>query len=235
MSTFEEVKAAIEGLWADELAEIEKRERETEARAEELRREHARLRGVVSAGERELGALRSELSDLPRLMGLAQLEDDQAEVLALQGRFSEVRERSAAVEEVIDAERRRLAELLGPAGDLETAVRGVETSFWGRGARVELARRVREEEFKVLREALEDRLSAVAPRTWEERSRDEETAARRRKNGQGALPGLRVAGASLPADGAGLEVVADGMGGNPSRESGSGTLVVVSPGPSELR
>ena len=35
------------------------------------------------------------------------------------------------------------------------AVKRVEAGFWGRGARVELARRVRETEFKVLREALE--------------------------------------------------------------------------------
>ena len=231
MTTFDEAKAAIGGLWADELAEIEERERDTEARVEELRREHARIRREVSEGERTLSQLGAELEALPRLLGLAQLEDDEGEVLALQGAFSDLRERIAAAEEGLDGGRRKLAELLGPAGDLEAAVRGVEAGFWGRGARVELARRVREEEFKVLREALEDRLEAVAPRSWEERARDEETMARRRENGQGALPGLRVKGASLPADGAGLEVVSDGMGGRPSKEPKSGTLVVVSPGP----
>jgi hypothetical protein len=99
-------------------------------------------------------------------------------------------------------------------------------------ATLELERRWRElGEVEERLRVLEERLQAVAPRSWEERSRDEEAAARRRKTGQGALPGLRVVGASLPADGSGLEVVEDGMGRRPSRESKSGTLVVVSPGP----
>jgi len=231
MTIFEEVKAAVSGLWADELAEIEERARETEARVEELQARHARIRRALAEGEREHTRLRAELEALPRLLGLAQLEDDEGEVLALQGKFSELRTRIEKVEEGLRTEREKLVEITGPSGDLEAAVKRAEGGFWARGERVALARRVRETEFKVLREALEDRLQVVAPRSWEERSRDEEAAARRRKTGQGPLPGLRVVGASLPADGSGLEVVEDGMGRRPSRESKTGTLVVVSPGP----
>ena len=65
----------------------------------------------------------------------------------------------------------------------------------GQIPRAELARRVTGEELKVLREALEDRLQAVALRSWQERDQEEGLAAWRRKDGQGPLPCIRGGGA----------------------------------------
>ena len=77
-------------------------------------------------------------------------------------------------------------------------------------------------ELKVLREALEDRLQAVASRSWQERAREEDLAARRRKDGQGPLPFIRVGG---EAPGGGVLGIADPEDGAPVRVAGRVVLV----------
>lgn len=229
MSTFDEAKAVVECLWAEEIAEIDRREEEIEAAVEEIRDTHVRISDEVAEGERELATLRAALEELPRRLGLAQLQADDMEVIALQGRFASVRDRAEAVEGALSGARERLREI----GDLDEAEGRVRSGFWARGARAELAERVRDE-FRVLREALEDRLDLLAPRSQEERSRDEDLAARRRRDGHGPLPSIRVVGGSAPPrDGSGIEIVEDGMGGiYPARNHREeGGLVVVDPGP----
>jgi chromosome segregation ATPase len=85
MSNFDEAKAQVEGLWEQELDDLRREREEVESRASDAwiaADDHQGRAGVLA---RQLEECRSELAALPGKMGSAQLEDDQAEIVSLQG------------------------------------------------------------------------------------------------------------------------------------------------------
>ncbi len=85
MTTFEQAKNAVEALWSEDLADL-RRERDKldliAADAWQSAQDHQAKAGVLAE---QLQEARSELGALPGKMSSAMLEDDQAEIVSLQG------------------------------------------------------------------------------------------------------------------------------------------------------
>lgn len=124
MASYPEAKAAVEGLWAEELAALRDTQREAAANVREARERVTRLEGAIRDGEAELELLRGERDAMPGALVRAQLEEDQGEVLVLQGRYAGVRDRISGVSSRVEDLRDELRGLTG--GDPVAYVRRVE-------------------------------------------------------------------------------------------------------------
>lgn len=179
MTTFDEARAALEGLWEEELAELQQRQEEAEEAVESARREVGRLEEAISANEAELRHLRAEFAELPRLLAEADLRgDDQAEG-AVRRRYAEIEGAIPVVEERLEDARAELHAVTG--GDLEYHLKRLEREHLGAlgPARLQSQER-RLKEWSALRDLLED-LYPGRPRTAREIERDETRRARQRQ------------------------------------------------------
>lgn len=112
--TVEEIRAAIEELWADELQAIEKNEQDAERRADEIQEQAATLGGHIVAGERELDNLRGELARLPERLSVANLGGDDADENSIRSRFNEIEGSLPILGDRIEGHREELEELEDP-------------------------------------------------------------------------------------------------------------------------
>jgi hypothetical protein len=179
---YDEARAVLEALWAEELAALERTEAEAERR---IREAHQRVEGLqadISGGAAEIGQLHAELDAMPALLGQAQLAGDDAEVVALQGRHAEIHERIASIEARMEEAREALISLTG--GNPAAYLRRVEAQNSTIQHRSDFKRKVARE-FAALREDLEEALERAMGerRPVRERIREEEQAALRYQSG----------------------------------------------------
>ncbi len=110
MSSYEEAKAQVEALWTKEQDDLAAAREAVGRRASEAwqsAEEGQRRAAVLSE---QLQECRSELAALPQKMATAQLEDDQGEILALQGRYSALVATAADQDQALEAEHARIGE-----------------------------------------------------------------------------------------------------------------------------
>ena len=115
MSSFEQAAAAIEGLWAEELADFRARKQEVEDRVQAARAEIERLQGAAQEVETEAAALRAELSSLPSRLMTASLKADKKAEKEIRTRYSELQREIEALENRAAASRAELRERYGDA------------------------------------------------------------------------------------------------------------------------
>jgi len=182
VASYEDARAVIEALWAEELAELERAEEERQQRIRAARQQVDSLTAEIADGEAEVRMLRAELDAMPALLGRAQLEDDQGEVLALQGRHAEARERIEGIEARLEEARGVLHGLT--SGDPAAYLRRVEAENSTIQLRSDFKRKI-EREFAALREDAEEALARAtgSRRSVQERVRAEEIAALRYQAG----------------------------------------------------
>lgn len=178
MATYEEVRAAIERLWAGELAEVKTREQEKEQAIAAARETLAALKDRISGCEERLQLILGERDSLPDRPGHATLASDDAEAVALQGRYAELSEEITSVE---GEKEQAQADLERIGGDEHFGRAASEHALTGLRSNVE---RQVQGQYAVLRELLEDaRNRARGPRTVHARIRAEEKAALERRAG----------------------------------------------------
>ncbi len=174
MASYDEARAALRDLWAGELAELDQQEAEAARRVSEARERVGGLQRRIIGCEERLRLLAGELDYQPTLLARAQLEDDQAEVLALQGRHAALKEEISAVR----AEKGHAEEELNALGG-ERHARRVRRENMTVQLRSDFRKGI-ELEFAALREDLEDAYARATGkrRSWRERARAEERAGR---------------------------------------------------------
>ncbi len=102
MSTFEQAKNAVEGLWREELAALEDERDKAGLRASEawtIAQDHQGRAAVLS---QQLETARGELVELPGKMGVALLADDQGEIVALQGHYAALTATTAELDQALE-------------------------------------------------------------------------------------------------------------------------------------
>lgn len=110
MSSFDEVKAQVEGLWAEELDDLRRERGEFESRVADVWRASEEHQGHAAVLSQQLAAARSELKALPGKMNVCMLEDDQAEIVALQGRHAALKGTVASVAQALEDEHALIGE-----------------------------------------------------------------------------------------------------------------------------
>ncbi len=178
MGAYDEAKAAIEALWADGIAEAERIEAEAGRRCREAEARVAELRAEIAECGRGIGTARAEMGGMGKRITTANLEGDDAEVLAVQGHHAELRSLVEGLEKRATAAHTSLANLTGGT-DPDAFLANVrdEARAEVEAARYEAEWRARRE-FEELRELLEERRAAVAGgRSPEARVRHEQRLA----------------------------------------------------------
>lgn len=162
MDAYDEARAAVEALWADSIADTERIETQAGRRIREAEARVAELRAEIAECGRGIGAARAEMGGMGERITTANLEGDDGEVLAVQGRHAELRSLLEGLEERAAAARAALAELTGGT-DPDAFLANVRDEA---RAEVEAARYEAEwtarTQFEDLRELLEERRAAVA-------------------------------------------------------------------------
>ena len=115
MATYDEVKAAIEGLWSEEIADWERREEEIDGALDEARARVTRLERAIEDTGQRIGLLGGELDALPGRMAHLDLQGDEAGVRGVRARYSELQEEIAQLREQLDETR---AELEAARGEM---------------------------------------------------------------------------------------------------------------------
>lgn len=161
MAGYEEALAALDGLWADGLADAERAEREARERYAAAEQRIGDLRAEIAEASDGIEAARARMAGLGDDIVAAQLQGDDGEVMAIQGEHARL---SAMAEEATQRRRRaehELGEICGRAGpDAHLAALRAR-----RDGAIADARDAHEwavkRQFEGLREALEDARSAA--------------------------------------------------------------------------
>lgn len=162
MDAYDDARAAVEALWADNIADTERIEVQAGRRVREAEARVAELRAEIAECGRGIGAARTEMGGMGERITTANLEGDDGEVLAVQGRHAELRSLLEGLEKRAAAAHTSLANLTGGT-DPDAFLANVRDEA---RAEVEAARYKAEwrarREFEELRERLEERRAAVA-------------------------------------------------------------------------
>jgi len=162
VGAYDEAKAAVEALWAEEIGEAERAVDAADGRIRAAERRVRELRAEIAEAGRGITAARAEMGGMGERITQARLEGDDGEVLAIQGRHAELGSLVEGLEERAARAHNALAELCGgddPAAYLAN-VRD-EARAEAEAARYDAEWRCRRE-FEEVREVLEGRRAAAA-------------------------------------------------------------------------
>jgi hypothetical protein len=162
MGDYAEARAAIETLWAGAIADAERIGGAADDRVADAETRVAEHRAEIAECGRGIGAARAMLADMGEAITQAQLDGDDAEILAIQGRHAELRALVETLEERAAAARAALSDLTGGA-EPDTYLANVRAGALAEreAARYECVWRARRE-FEELRALLEERRAAAA-------------------------------------------------------------------------
>ncbi len=161
MGDYAEARAAIETLWAGAIADAERIGAAADDRVADAETRVAEHRAEITECGRGIGAARGALAGMGGAITQAQLDGDDAEVLAIQGRHAELRALVEGLEERAAAA--RAARDLTGGADPDSYLANVRAGALAEreAARYECVWRARRE-FEELRELLEERRAAAA-------------------------------------------------------------------------
>ena len=177
--SFAKAIAAVEALWAEEIAGADRTGAEAESRVREAEGRVAALQAEIAEAELGIETAASAMIAMPPRLTQAQLEGDAGEEMALQGKYAELRSLVEGLHERARAAHQALSVLIGGKKDPDAYLAVVRAEA---KSEIETARYAAvwtgRAQFEEIREILEERRTAVAgERLPAERSAHEQALA----------------------------------------------------------